>query len=77
MKLILAAAAAIIVAPTAQAQTSYNYGYHDGYYDRIPLSGPPDRSTEYGRGWHTGQDDSYEDIYHYNRNMNQNPYDPK
>lgn len=57
----------------ARAQTPYSNGYNDGYADRIPLSGMPDYSTEYGGGWNAGQDDADEDFDHMMHRVDRSP----
>lgn len=58
----------IMLAGPGLAQSAYDAGYHDGYNDRWPSS-VPNFSTDYGRGFNTGQDDSYEDEERHQRVM--------
>jgi hypothetical protein len=73
MKQAIALAVIMVFAAQAQAQTSYDRGYNDGYYDHTPLSGTPDPSTEYGRGWRLGQDDADEEFDRMMPHVDQTP----
>lgn len=59
--LVMAGCSLSLGAGPAAAQGSYERGYEDGYNDRFPSSGVPSASTEYGRGFQAGQDDSDDD----------------
>lgn len=60
MKYLLLIALALSASPVL-AQSAYDRGWSAGYNDNFPASGAPSMTTDYGRGFNAGQDDSYDD----------------
>lgn len=53
----------------AAAQSAYDRGYNAGYNDQFPVSGLVDPTTDYGRGFNTGQDDADDDDERHQRTL--------
>lgn len=65
---LIGAVLALSILP-AVAQSAYDRGYNAGYNDRFPVSGAVDLTTDYGRGFNTGQDDADDDDERHQRTL--------